>query len=260
MSDDNPTERFPASEPASTEPLSPTQGATEPINAQPLNAQPLNSQPLNSQPAAGPEPIPAPAPTEVLWTPSNAAPTAPGRPTTYGAPPEPKSRAMLYTLIGVGAALLIAIIIVVVMLLNRGGDEPVVAPSGSASPSASASPSPSATPSESPSAEPEPEPEPETPVVVGPTFDSFDAQPSAGCAEGDTSKPLSFSWSSSNAKTAYIGVATTNAKAEPYEGNLPVVYTFDTLEYQCNQATQVYTVTLEDAAGNLAHQTVTIAK
>jgi hypothetical protein len=172
-------------------------------------------------------------------------------------PPERQSRALLYTLIAIGAALLIAVIIVVIMLLNRGGDEPVALPSSSPSPSMSASPSPTPTPSESPSEEPSPEPEPEP---VGPTFASFDAPPSAGCAEGDTSKPLTFSWSSSNASTAYIGVATSNAKAEPYEGNLPVVYTYTNLSYQCGEDQQTYTVTLEDADGNLAHQTVTITK
>lgn len=246
MSDDTPTERFTAPEPAGTEPAGTEPAATERMPV-----------------AQGPTPpVTPPAPTEVLYTPTAAAaPTVPPVNRAGQAPAgtqDSTSRRMLYTLIAVGAALLIAVVIVVVMLLNRGDGEPVAVPSGSPSPSASpsASPSPSATPSATPSEEPEPE----TPVVVGPTFDSFTAPQTAGCEEGDATKPLTFSWSSSNATTAYIGVAVTNAKTGFYEGNLPPVYTYTGLEYTCNEPTQVYTVTLEDADGNLAHQTVTIAK
>lgn len=241
MSDDTPTERFPTPDAAGTEPLPTSAGATEPLPAAAAND--------------GVTDVPAPAATEVLYTPS-AAPARSSAPTA-AVPQERNSRAMLYTLIGVGAALLIAVVIVVIMLLSRGSDVPTPVPTTSGSPSASPSASPS--PSPLPSLTESPEPEPEPPATVGPTFDSFTAPPAAGCAEGDTAKPLTFSWSSSNAQTAYIGVATTDAKAAPYEAGLPPVDTY-TLDYQCSQASQVYTVTLEDADGNLAHQTVTITK
>ena len=232
MSDDTPTERFPAPEPAGTEQLPSAQGSTEPLNV----------------------PRDEPAPTEVLFSPS--APASP--PPPPGAQPPTTSRGGLYALIAVGVALLIAVIVVVFMLLNRGDADPTPVQSGTPSPTAS--PSPSATPSPTPTPTPSETPteEPEPPAVVGPTFDSFTAQPSAGCVEGETAKPITFSWSSSNAETAYIGVATTNAKSEPYESGLDPVDTF-TLDYQCELATQVYTVTIENPDG-VTHQTVTIAK
>ena len=240
MSDDTPTERFPAREPESSVP-----GGTEPLPASQGSTEPLG--------------VPQPAPTEILYAPSSAAPVASSAAASPSPQPPRQSRTLLYTLVGVGAVLLIAVVIVVILLLNRGGaDEPLVAPGASDTPIQSASPS--AEPSEEPSAEPIPEQEPAPPVVVGPVFDSFSAPTAAGCAEGDTSKPLTFSWSSGNASAAYVGVATTNAKAEPFEGGLPVVYTYTNLSYQCSEASQVYTVTLEDADGNLAHQTVTISK
>ena len=245
MSDDLPTERFPQPGTGGTEPIEGLDGATRRLPAADAN---------------GVTDVPPAAPTEVLYTPtvapSASTASASTAPPTFNPQNEGNSRAMLYTLIGVGAALLIAVIIVVAMLLNRGDDDPVTLPTTSSSPSATPSATPSPTPSDSPSPEPEPT---EPPAPVGPTFDSFTAPPTAGCAEGDTSKPLTFSWSSGNAQTAYIGVATTDAKAAPFESGLPPVDTY-TLDYQCSQASQVYTVTLEDADGNLAHQTVTITK
>ena len=69
------------------------------------------------------------------------------------------------------------------------------------------------------------------------------------------------SWSSSNADHAYIGIDTLNAKDEPFnDGTLPAVYTFTDAPFNCDQASQIYTVTLEDSAGLLAHQTVTITR
>jgi len=227
MSDDAPTERFPA-------PGSSANGPTEPLGI----------------------PEAEPAATEILYTPAATAPVAPV--TASSAPAQKQSRALLYTLLAIGAALLIAVIVVVVLLVNRSGDDtPGALPSTSSSPSAS--PSPSATPSETPTAEPEPE-ESEAPVIIGPTFDSFTAPSSAGCAEGDATKPLKFTWSSSNAVTAYIGVAVNNAKDGFYEADLPVVTTYTGIEFTCSQDIQFYTVTLEDADGRLVHQTVTITR
>jgi len=179
----------------------------------------------------------------------------PRTPPPGSAPEHPSSRALLYTLIGIGAALLIAILILALTLFNR--DE-------TPSPVDTATASPSSTPSVTPSAtqEPEPEPteEPEPPVATGPTFDSFSAPASAGCTGEVDNADLSFSWSSSNATKAYIGVATTNAKSEPFASDLPPVYTFTEIQYQCDLASQVYTVTLEDADGYLAHNTVTVTQ
>jgi hypothetical protein len=57
---------------------------------------------------------------------------------------------------------------------------------------------------------------------------------------------------------AWFGVHTTNAKAAPFE-EVPTTATY-TFDYQCSNATEFYTVTLEDASGNLTHKTVTITK
>lgn len=176
---------------------------------------------------------------------------------------EKNSRTLLYALIGVGALLLIAIIVLIVTLLNGPA-----APTETASPTptvSSPSPTPtedSASPTPTPSAteaEEEPAPPPPAPAPV-PGFDSFSATQDAGCQAGDTQKPLTFSWSSDDAVRAYIGVQTNNAKAAPYEGNLPPVYTYTNINYNCEQASQYYTVTLEDGAGHLTHKTVTITK
>lgn len=168
----------------------------------------------------------------------------------------PKSRTLLYVLIGIGALLLIAVIVLIVTLLTRA-PQPDAEPSPTPTES-SASPSP--TPTET-SATPTPTvtvaPPPPAPAPV-PGFDSFSHDNEAGCQPGDSQQQLTFSWSSDDAVRAYIGVQTDNAKSAPYESNLPPVYTYTNIYYNCGQASQFYTVTLEDAAGHLTHKTVTI--
>lgn len=180
----------------------------------------------------------------------------------------PKSKRLLYVLIGIGAVLLIAVIILLVVLLTRPTGSNTVAetpiPSATASETPSAVPSESATPVSTPSATetvaaPTPTPAPQPPAQV-PGFDSFHAPSHAGCQAGDTQKQLTFSWSSDDAVKAYIGVQTKNAKTAPYEADLPPVYTYTNLYYNCDQASQYYTVTLEDGAGHITNKTVTIKK
>ena len=170
-----------------------------------------------------------------------------------------KSRTLLYVIIGIGVLLLVAIIILIATLLGRPQDTASGDPTPSVTATESASPTPTAT-----EASPEPEPEetedapPPPPPAPVPGFDSFSAQSDAGCQDGDTQKQLTFSWSSDDAVRAYIGVQTNNAKAAPYEGDLPPVYTYTNLYYNCDQDSQYYTVTLEDGSGHLTHKTVTI--
>lgn len=182
-------------------------------------------------------------------------------PVTGGAADEVrKSRTLLYVLITIGALLLIAIVILIATLAGRPAST-TADPSSTPTVTDSASPTP--TPTEtSPSPEPEPEeteeaPPPPPPAPV-PGFDSFSAPSDAGCQDGDTQKQLTFSWSSDDAVRAYIGVQTNNAKAAPYESDLPPVYTYTNLYYNCDQNSQYYTVTLEDGSGHLTHKTVTI--
>jgi hypothetical protein len=162
--------------------------------------------------------------------------------------------------------LLIAIIIVLAMLFARGNDgKPVVVPisstSASSTPSASASESvepPSEAPEENPPPDAEPSAQPAPPPAAGPTFATFTAPASANCTSDNPTSPITFSWSSANAATAWFGVHTENAKAAPYE-EVPTTTTY-TFDYQCSNDSEFYTVTLEDASGNLAHKTATITK
>ena len=173
-----------------------------------------------------------------------------------------KSRTLLYVLIGIGVLLLVAVVVLIATLSGRGqtGADPTPSASVSETPSPTpsvteTSSSPSPEPSESEAAE-----EPPPPPAAVPGFDSFSAPSDAGCQEGDDQVQLTFSWSSDDAVRAYIGVKTNNAKAAMYEGDLPPVYTYMNLYYTCDQASQYYTVTLEDGAGHLTHKTVTITK
>ena len=49
-------------------------------------------------------------------------------------------------------------------------------------------------------------------------------------------------------------------RSAPYESDLPTTFRYDNLTFDCTLASQVYTVTLEDADGLLAHRTVTVLK
>jgi len=259
MSDDTPTERFPSNEPPEDVPTQRMPQAGQP----PLDA-PTQRIPMSEQPGA-PEPEWTPVPGGGVPTERFAQnPQYTQTPPPNGAAPtrasvlEPeKSKAPLYWLIGLGAALLVAIVILLIVMFGGDGDEQPVA-----EPTSSETPSVTPTPSETPSAEPEPEPE-ETvapPPPASPTFATFSAPSSADCQDGEEQIPLTFSWSSTDAARAFIGVATTNAKDSPFASDLPPTHTFTELEYNCQDASQVYTVTLEDAAGALAHETVTVTR
>jgi len=264
MSDDTPTEKFdpkkdgatpppepPASPDAPTTPLSPN--APEQTEYPPTRKLPAYDVPS----ARGEDPAHWPP---VDQTPAGRAPAAaqPAGRDGYPAQAPPKTpdapkkkHTLMWWLIGIGAALLIALIVALIVLFG-GADEPAVAPTPTES---SATPEPEPTPTE----EPEPTPtETVAPPVTGPTFATFTAPSNAGCGEDDEEMPLTFSWSSSDATKAYIGVGTQNAALNPTFSDLPPTATFEELSYQCDVASQVYTVTLEDAAGRLASNTVTI--
>lgn len=145
------------------------------------------------------------------------------------------------------------VIILLIVLLAGRGETPVVSPTET--PAASSTPSPSQT-----APVPKPSPSATTEAPASPTFDSFSAPATATCEEGATEAPLTFVWSSGNAVRAYLGTATTNAALNPTVSDLPATDTYSDLQYDCSLASQVYTVTLEDASGGLASQTVTITK
>lgn len=162
----------------------------------------------------------------------------------------------------IGGVLLLVVVVLLTILFTRGfGGTPDAAPAASTSPSVSPSESPAATPSSSPSPSEEPSEAPSPPPPpppAGPTFATFTAPSAATCTSANPTSQITFTWSSTNAVKAWFGVHTMDAKAAPYE-EVPTTdsYTFD---YQCSNASEYYTVTLEDAAGNLTNKTVTITK
>ena len=204
-------------------------------------------------------------PTESFSQPSSDAPTVrfnqppePPQPPTGGPPSEPsgRSRKLIILLSIIGGVILIAVIVLLTLLLSRGtGSDPLQTPS--ASPSASPSETPSPSPSETPSASPSPSPSPSAaPAPTGPTFATFTAPSAAGCTVANPESQMTFTWSSANAVKAWFGVHTTNAKAAPYE-EVPTTATYS-FNYQCSNSSEFYTVTLQDASGNLTHKTVTV--
>jgi hypothetical protein len=178
---------------------------------------------------------------------------------------EGKSRRLLYILIGVGAALLIAIVILLIALLTRtSGDEGSTGakPSPSVSASESASPTPSVTPSVTPSEVPTPsatpteDAPPPPPPPTGPVKNYSVDKTKVNC-NGKTTAPMHFSWDATGVNL-WFGVGTDNAKNAPYD-NYPLTYELD-FDYQCGQAgnQQKYTITVEQANGDLLSKTIVV--
>lgn len=200
------------------------------------------------------DPRAADAPTERFAQP--AAPNAGGAPPKN---PENRPKTTIIVLSVIGGLLLIVVIVLLAILFARGlGGSPAPTPAVSTSPSASVSASPSASPSSSPSPSAEPSTAPPPPPPAGPTFATFTAPSAATCTDANPTSQITFTWSSTDAVKAWFGVHTTNAKAAPFE-EVPTTATY-TFDYQCSNDSEFYTVTLEDASGNLTHKTVTITK
>lgn len=210
-------------------------------------------------------------PTERFESPTPTAPTAPlpaadaAASTTAVSPDEKPKRGMLIALLSIAGAILIALIIIIVMLLNNGSDsneQPAPeftaseSPSPTPTPDDTESPEPSETPSASPSATAAPPPPP--PPPQSPSFATFSGTNKATCPDTSSSVEITWSWSSANAVNAWFGIGTNNAKLQPYE-QVPTTATY-TFFYQCSEASQIYTVTLEDSSGRLTHKTVTISR
>jgi hypothetical protein len=169
---------------------------------------------------------------------------------------ERKSRALLFWLIGLGAALLIAVIVLLAMFFNGQDNTPVA--TATATPTETPTPSQTPTPTQEPTEEPTPTPTPTEEPAAAPSFTSFEAPTSAGCEQGADNAPLTISWAGRDATTAYVGVGTDDASRDPFESDLPPVFTYTGLNYECELPSQVYTVTLENADGLTTSQSVTI--
>lgn len=198
-------------------------------------------------------------PTERFEPPTTPLPAADGTTSaTAEKPAESPKRGMLIALIAVTSAILIALIVLIAVLVRDAGgsDEAAPEPQPSSSentePDETESPEPSDEPSESPTTAPPP------PPSLSPTFATFSGPNRADCTDTTGSVTMTWSWSSTDAENAWFGIGTDDAKAEPYE-QVPTTATY-TFTYQCSEASQIYTVTLEDAAGRLAHQTVEVVR
>jgi cytoskeletal protein RodZ len=177
---------------------------------------------------------------------------------------EKQKRGLLIALIAVAAAILLALIVLIVVLVSGQGDDtagpapvPTASESGSPEPEETESPEPSDEPTEEPAASPSATTAP-PPPPQSPSFATFSGPNRAECPDTSGSVAITWSWSSTNAVAAWFGIGTNNAKAEPFE-SVPTTATY-TFNYQCSEASQRYTVTLEDSAGRLTHKTVEIVR
>ena len=173
-----------------------------------------------------------------------------------------KSKKLILILSIVGGLLLLAVVVLVTVLLTRGFGPPTTPPTAtpsasnsetpSASPSETPSKSPSASPSETPSAAPPP------PPSTGPVFNTFSpkSNKSVGCSDDSTPVTVTFTWTSTGADEAAIGVETTDAFAGPFQTGLPPSGSFD-LNYQCSKASQFYTVSIRGTSGQ-TNKTITL--
>jgi len=204
------------------------------------------------------EPVTTPQPTVGASASAGASGTATEPHAEAGS-----KRGMLIALIAVAAAILIALVVLIVVLVGNAGpanDQPT--PEASASESESPTPTPEETESPEPSGEPSTEPittaAPPPPPAQSPSFATFTSVDRATCPDTSSSVATTWSWSSTDAVAAWFGIGTNNAKAEPFE-SVPTTATY-AFNYQCSEASQRYTVTLEDSAGRLTHKTVDIVR
>ncbi len=208
-------------------------------------------------------------PTERFDAPTEPLPEAEGALATpaEASGDEGQKRGMLIALLAIAGAILVALIVLIVVLLGNGGtDDAGPAPefttteSPSPTPTETESPEPSDEPSEEPSTEPSATaaPPPPPPPPQSPSFATFNGPNKATCPDTSSSVEITWSWSSSNAVSAWFGIGTQNAKLQPFE-QVPTTATY-TFNYQCSEASQIYTVTLEDSSGRLTHKTVTVTR
>ena len=176
------------------------------------------------------------------------------------------SKTLIVVLSIIGGILLIAVVVLLTLLFSRGfpGSAPAAMPSESAGPSETPSASPSETPSSTPSASPSESasPSPSTsPPTTGPVFTSFSPanNTSVGCTSDSGQVPLTFTWASTGATEAAIGVGTTDAFAGAYETGLPPSGTYTDISYQCSEASQIYTVSIRGTSGQ-TNKTVTLKR
>jgi cytoskeletal protein RodZ len=228
--------------------------------------------------AAAATPPPAPgsdAPTEFLPR-SAAAPQRPSEPArssiTPTDVPHRKNRGPAIAAIILGVLLVVAIIVLALMYFQSGRPTPVpvatetstpsAAPTSSASPTASPSPQATPTASATPSASATPTPSPTPTVAPAPaaTFGAFSPADgsSVACFDAVTPMPVDFSWTSTNAVTAWFGTGTTDAQASP-DSEVSPNGSWEAA-FDCGLESQDFTVTLAAVDGEVTHNTVTLVR
>ena len=258
MSDDTPTERFSAN--------GDDDAPTKKFPVQPAAGQPTDGSGMPQSPT--PRASSDDAPTEFLGAAIPARTSQPQRaagsglpPASPGTPPPPASpsdadaarkrkRTITIWLIVAGVVLIAAIAVLATVLLTRDS-APTAAPTTSATPSASAPVTPSQEPQPSASQTEAPAPPPETPTTTpvppaqGAVFTSFTPEDNTpvACPDEFSTAPLTFTWSSTGASLAWIGVDTDNAKANPH-AEVDTTATYRDLGFDCSKETQKFTVTL----------------
>jgi hypothetical protein len=184
-----------------------------------------------------------------------------------------KSRALLFVLIGVGAALLVAIIVLVVTLTSpRAGTIPVADTTPPATPSATPTdtPTPTATPTPTPTPTPSETAPPPPPPDTSPGFASFSA-PNVECPEpvdsGEEMGPpalIEFSYKAKNAQSVWFIFGNEDAADQgifemPLQGNQTHIYdNNDPIYFPCNGATTTMTLTVVGNNGQHVNKTFTI--
>lgn len=183
-----------------------------------------------------------------------------------------KSKALLFTLIGVGAALLIAIIVLLIILFGGGGSgDPQATPTASDTESASPTPSDSPTPTESatPSSTPTPTPTaaPPPPPDTSPGFASFSRGATVFCngtfPPGYVTPSITFNYTAKNASSVWFlfgegDAADAQAFPMPISGNQNDVYGGSPVEYPCGAATAKFTLTVVGTNGQHVSKTFTV--
>lgn len=186
-------------------------------------------------------------------TPPEQAPDGPDQPTM-------RTWRRLALIFGVAAGVLV-VLLVVALLRPWADSESTAAPaSPSATPTATPSATPTAAPTATAAASDAPSggdaPAPSDPVLAITSFAASDT--TVACANDSDAIAITFTWDSTDATAAWFGVDTPNAKA----GGLQQVDPSGsfTWNFYCSNAATVYTVTVEDAAGQLVHRSVTVSR
>ena len=170
-------------------------------------------------------------------------------------PPTGRSGAGRFALwLAIILMLLLLISVIAALLTRSNGETPEVSASASESPSVTPSPTPS--PSVTPS--PSPTPTETTEAPSGPQFVLYSVPQEALCPDESTTLDITVTWESTGADRAWVGIATTNAKDEPFS-EVPTSGSV-ALPFPCSNESQVYTVTLEGDDGALVSESETVTR